>query len=378
MARTQINLSWPAVAGASGYAVARNGTVVTNTKTATSVKGLTIANGDTITVTAQTAPPPPPPSPSGVMLGGMFGGEGYTKTQQRGQIVGRQSAMGRPYSLIGDHYDGSGTYAGVFGCEDPTAYSPTCEAYAKANGSESWITWTPNFSLGDFLAGKADAILDKMGSWWAASPVTLRIFHEFDLGATYGLHGPGGPYSAAQFVAAFQHATLRLRAKAPGLRFVWCPTEGAIDRALCAACFPGAAFVDYIGSDWYNTGGWATPLHDGWASFEELFHYDALGSPYESKYTFAVKQGVPFVVCETGSIYDPTRPSRKADWWQAIPDALARMPNCRAVIVYDEDVTPPPESGIDWRVDSTGSQPGVKGASDPATLAGFVAMARQL
>jgi hypothetical protein len=74
------SLRWDAVAGSKSYQVKRNGTVVTSTKTALTVKTMTLASGDEIDVVAQPSgtvqsavitlapvvtPPPPPPPPSG-------------------------------------------------------------------------------------------------------------------------------------------------------------------------------------------------------------------------------------------------------------------------------------------------------------------------
>ena len=146
---------------------------------------------------------------------------------------------------------------------------------------------------------------------------------------------------------------------------MWCPTEGEVDRTKLAAYYPGDNFVDWVGSDWYNTPpGYSTPLHDGWASFAELFHYDALGASIPSKYTqYAFGRGKPFMVGETSTL--PGAVGQKGQWFRDVPAALAAMPNCVGVSFYDCDVTGVGDK--DWRVD----QP----TSDPSNLAGFVAMA---
>jgi hypothetical protein len=67
---------WPAVPGATGYTVSRNGHVVTSTRSATQVHGLKVAAGDTITIAA-TVPTPPPPSSSGSVTGRWFTSDSY-------------------------------------------------------------------------------------------------------------------------------------------------------------------------------------------------------------------------------------------------------------------------------------------------------------
>lgn len=71
MSKTAITVTWPAVPGATKYAVARNGKPVTST-VQPSVHGLQVVNGDTVTVTPTVpapipVPTPPPPPASGLV-----------------------------------------------------------------------------------------------------------------------------------------------------------------------------------------------------------------------------------------------------------------------------------------------------------------------
>lgn len=63
MSKTSITVTWPAVPGATKYAVKRNGLAVTST-VQPSVHGLQVGPADVITVTATVPTPPPPPDPT--------------------------------------------------------------------------------------------------------------------------------------------------------------------------------------------------------------------------------------------------------------------------------------------------------------------------
>ena len=111
----------------------------------------------------------------------------------------------------------------------------------------------------------------------------------------------------------------------------WTLFEGPNDagRNCQNISYPGDAYVDWVGSDIYNvclvgrTDQWCTPLHPGWAQFEELFNYTALGSTYQDQHT---KWGPrkPFVVGETATWYDANYPTYKAPGSETSPPAPRR------------------------------------------------------
>lgn len=349
-------------------------------KAAASVKKYATAN----TAALHAMQPPAP----GAGLASMFGGYGYSWQQSQAQVASRETA-GASYRAMQWHMGGDLTQMWpadqfgptVKGCASPlTTYSPTQAAFCAAHHADYVLAWTPSYSIPDFNAGLADAVLRKMVAYLASlAPQTVlwRPFAEFDLPSAYGITKWDATGKLAlivpptQFVKAWQRVAALLPAN---VRLVWCPTEGDFDRATIEACYPGGGTI--VGSDQYNTAQWATPLHDGWATFEEMFHYDALGNANRSKYTFSVSVGAPFMVCETSCLFDPAHPTRKAEWFEAIPAAVAKMPGTRFVSFYDADVSA--TGDYDWRVDSNASVQGKAGTSDPATLAGFVAMSAAL
>lgn len=353
-----------------------------------------------------------PTTATGAFLGSQFGGYGYSKSQERSQLVSRQTAMGRAYDIFHFHYDGGGTYGGVFGCEDPTdtlGSAPggiTQEQYGINNGSYSAAVWSPNYTIAQVNAGTADAIFTKMGTYWATykpNKIMLRLFHEFDAASfTWGFSG--GVPTGANFVLAWQRAVGLIQAAGgTNVGFWWCPNEylGGLTRTALNAYYPGDAYVDWVGSDIYNHNtGQSTPLHTLWADWWELFnygqdwatdycHYDiysrSAGDPLRAisgaKTFVGTTYTKPFVVGECSTPYDSGGiTTRKATWLTNVTGhakALSAMSHMVGICFYDADVSSAPGSDFDWRLCSDASVPDVVGTDpDPTTQAGFVSMAQ--
>ena len=101
----------------------------------------------------------------------------------------------------------------------------------------------------------------------------------------------------APFIAAWQRMVNVFKANgASNVGFDWNPEEG-VTRSCISSSYPGDAYVDWVGSDWYNvclvgnTSQWCTPLHSGWAQFGELFNYTALGSTIVSQHNDVQQAG---------------------------------------------------------------------------------------
>jgi hypothetical protein len=114
--------------------------------------------------------------------------------------------------------------------------------------------------------------------------------------------------------------------------------------------------VDWVGSDIYNggDGNWNTPLHQGWASFQECALYP--NPPGASQYSLWSPKK-PFVAGEVGCTPD----ARKGDWFRAIPAALKTAPNYCGISFFDQDVSGLEGPTANWFVDtSTDSYAGFK------------------
>lgn len=123
----------------------------------------------------------------------------------------------------------------------------------------------------------------------------------------------------ADFVAAWTKLVDTYRAVGTtNVRYVWTMTNLGFERdggALAEAYYPGDRHVDAIAIDAYNLFtclGPATP----WRSMAELI---------EPQRAFARRHpGKPLMVLEWGTVEDPARPGRKAEWLRETADLFRR------------------------------------------------------
>jgi hypothetical protein len=320
------------------------------------------------------------PSRPGAFLIDEYGGVGTSWAQMQAGVLQRETDMGRTFDGLGYHYDGGGSWGGVFGMIDPTGTN--APQWIHDHGSFPAVTWTPNYTIAQMNKGAADAIWAKAANYFKTYnfPIMLRSFHEFDLPylpwAAVPSSGNGNVNSCgAPFIAAWQRMVNIFRANgATNVGFWWTPFEGPADRTCAIASYPGDAYVDWVGSDEYNvclvghTDQWCTPLHSGWAQFQELFNYTALGSTLADAQT---KWGPhkPFVVGETATWYDSNYPSYKGDWFRNIAAGAKNIKYLRGITFFDQDVSANSADGPlgNYRVDNP--------TSNPDVYAGFKQMA---
>ena len=319
------------------------------------------------------------PAKPGAFLIDEYGGIGTSWAQAQAGLLQREQDMGRKFDGIGVHYGGSQSWDGVFGMTDPTTFSPRAEQWIHDNGSFPLITWTPDYTISQINNGAADSIFAKAANYWKTYnfPIMLRIFDEFDNASAVYAAVPDSANGnvntcGAPFIAAWQRMVNIFEANgASNVGFWWSPEEGA-NRACVNASYPGDAYVDWVGSDWYNTcmvgntSQWCTPLHSGWASFSEVFNYSALGSSLSEQHNLWGPHK-PFVIGETGTWYDSNNPSYKGAWYANIPSVAQNMLYLRGIEFFDEDVSAAEGALNNFRVDYP--------TSDPSVYAGFKQMA---
>jgi hypothetical protein len=319
------------------------------------------------------------PSKPGAFLIDFYGGIGTDWAQTQAGLLQRESDMGRKFDGIGFQYRGGDSWGGVFGMTDPTSFTPRVEQWIHDQGSVPVITWSPDLTITQVNNGVADAIFAKAANYWKtySFPIMLRIFDEFD--------NPSAPWAAvpdsangnvntcgSQFISAWQRMVNIFRSNgASNVGFWWVPEEGA-NRSCVNISYPGDAYVDWVGSDWYNTclvgntSQWCTPLHSGWASFNEIFNYSSLGSSLPEQHNLWGPHK-PFVIGETGSWYDSNNPSNKGAWFANIPATAKNMLYLRGIEFFDEDVSAAEGALSNFRVDYP--------TSNSSVYAGFKQMA---
>lgn len=107
--------------------------------------------------------------------------------------------------------------------------------------------------------------------------------------------------------------------------FVWTLTGHTFRRGEADRWYPGDNVVDVVGVDAYN---WFGTGHAGgstWTTFAAAF---------QPAYDWAIARGKPMWVTETGTLEDPSDPSRKAQWYYDMGAQAQAWPNLRAIVYF--------------------------------------------
>jgi hypothetical protein len=154
--------------------------------------------------------------------------------------------------------------------------------------------------------------------------------HEPDAGSSRPMGGPG------DFIAAWRHLVDTYRAAGVrNARYVWTLTGTAFNTSARAnAYYPGDAYVDDIAADTYN---WSTCHSPSgtWQSPAELL---------DPQRRFGLRhRGKGLMLLEWGSVEDPARPGRKAQWIQQMAQLLTTPAyrQYRAALAWDDRFTGP-------------------------------------
>jgi hypothetical protein len=240
-----------------------------------------------------------------------------------------EAQVGRPFDLVSEYHDFSG--AGISGMF-PDSY----EQQLAASGHIIFENWTNRvFSTGvraswaAIAAGKYDAsVVEPVVRHIKAfgKPMFLSFDSEMD-----GLVGRGSG-TAAQFVAAYRHIhNVFAQLGVTNVVWVWTVTGWSGHDELYPSLYPGDAYVDWIGYDPYN---FASCRNEAWrsaAAVIDTFYQWLTSNGHANK---------PFMLQEYGTVTDPSNANAAAEWYQALPAALALHPNIKAVNEFDEAYGP--------------------------------------
>ena len=117
-----------------------------------------------------------------------------------------------------------------------------------------------------------------------------------------------------------------VRQYAPNVSFALVLTSGGYGPNAIQAWYPGDAYVDWMGSDGYNTFGCRGTGGPVWQDFSSIFG---------DFYNFAVAHNKPAVIAEWGSTEDPATPGRKAAWITAAGQTMETWPQLKAASYFD-------------------------------------------
>jgi hypothetical protein len=230
-----------------------------------------------------------------------------------------------------------------------SAFSTRAPDAVRAAGAMPMISWEPSanvtedrtWSLRTIIDGDHDAYIHAWTRAVAAwgYPIYVRPMYE--------MNGWWAPWCArvngnspAQFVTAWRHMIDIARAEgATNIRWVWSPNVDSDGLGVpFADLYPGDAYVDWVGLDGFNRGTSWSSTH--WVDVDAIF----AGSITRLRDLTSK----PLLIGETGS---SEVGGDKAAW---IRDGFARIPEdfpeVRAIVWYDKFE---PETGIDWRVNSS-------------------------
>lgn len=201
-----------------------------------------------------------------------------------------------------------------------------------SQGASVMLTWEPwqaqkrqGIDPQAILEGKYDAYIISVASALKKSgrQVYMRFAHE--------MNGNWYPWSAKKWgadkyaaVARYVHQLFK-SAGASEVRWVFSINAQNVpaDNAY-ADCYPGDAYVDFIGIDGYNWGN--TAAWSQWRSFSEIFH--------ETYRELALRYPKPLMITEfstTGQGGD------KSAWIRDAMQAIRRMNRLKAVILFNQD-----------------------------------------
>jgi hypothetical protein len=299
---------------------------------------LTLASGETDTISASFTIRNTTPSNRAIYWGTAIAGVPW----DMGVLSAWGSAAGKQPSIV--HFWQPWSVQGAF-----SPFQPALLESIRNHGSIPMITWLPemagrgvsqpDYQLSAITAGKYDAYL----SDWARDardwghPFFLRWSHEMN-----GFWFPWGEdvngNKRGEYVLAWRHIVDIFRAAgAKNVTWVWCPN---IDWAgsgwpTMQSLYPGANYVDWTCLDGYNWG----PDKGAWKTFDEIFRWS-----YENIRSVAPDK--PVMIGEFGA---SEKGGSKAAW---IIDTFTNeipydYPGLKAVVWYNYLMDQ------DWRVESS-------------------------
>ena len=236
----------------------------------TSTTTTTTPTTPTTTTTTTTTTPTTATTGTPVALSGV-----YVAAADPGATAAFAAWRGSAVTLVSDYLGHDGDWSGL---TSPDYWLDSWQSYTNAGiplvlGVPMIAASGDTFQAG--AAGAYDSYYQTLASQLVAAgdgSAILRLGWEFN-GDWYPWSVTAtGADSPANFIADWQHTVIVMRAIAPNLRFVWNVNNGANPTYSVASTYPGNAYVDYVGVDAYDSGGWNTVLNqtDGlayWLSF---------------------------------------------------------------------------------------------------------------
>jgi beta-mannanase len=288
--------------------------------------------------------------------GAWFGGySGWRESE----IRGRESQIGRQYDIVHFYKDWDDVFLNpvetTLANEGRHLYYNFENRYFEQGGGVCWS---------DVANGSQDAVIDAKANQITAfnQPLFVTFMHEpeDDLGACDPQNGVYG--TAEEYADAFRRMHDRfVAAGATNAVWVWnmMGTSGSYNDYT--TLWPGDGYVDWVAADRYN---WACREGGEWRDFTQTntSFYDWLTQNSAPGHDFASK---PYMLGEYGTPEDPANPTRKGDWFRAMPMQAKAFPRLKAVVSFD-------------RPDNSGTPCDFSVGTSADALAGYAAAGQDL
>ncbi len=215
------------------------------------------------------------------------------------------------------------------------------------------VTWEPRVFpnsnvLNDIASGSQDRIIRYFaeGARDYGEPIFLRFGHEMN-GDWYPWSGAWNGREPERYITAWRHVhDIFNEVGADNVIWVWAPNAWSVPNEPWNALenyYPGDEYVDWVGVDFYG-------LMAGWGRNDPGPAIDRVYRLYGDR--------KPIMIAETAAAdsthSDPAYGMTRAEWINALFDAIEARPNVRAFIWFNID------KEADWRVEA-----------DPESLATF-------
>lgn len=242
-----------------------------------------------------------------------------------------ERSLGRPFDLVYHYIDINGNFPDV-GQRREAAGGRLLHVAIAARDFHgrpgSIVSWA------DVAAGKYDKSLAAQARGVASlnKPVFVTFAQEASAPTKLGVNG-----SATDFKSAWRHLyKLYQKAGATNAVWTWVMTGASENLEGAAALWPGSDVVDWISWNVYNGSGCQAGLVDPteFVSFEDQMRvfYDFV---QRSGKSVGIDRTKPMMISEAGSVSYPSDSSLAADWYAAIPSALRKYPQVKAVTLWD-------------------------------------------
>jgi hypothetical protein len=256
--------------------------------------------------------------PSGALLGAFVNHS--TPSGSKTEITQLESALGRKLAIDHRYYQWS------------TKFPTPLDNWDFSQGRIPFVTWhgydtykINNGSQDAWIRSVADAV-DASGKLFF-----LSWFAEMDNHFNDPL-----THTPSAFIKAWRHVhDIFVARGATNAVWVWCPTGWAFETGEAPTYYPGASYVDWVGSDAFN-----------WYPGKPGSKWRTLKDISTSAYNWAKGTNKPMMIGETGT--QEWKTGDKAKWILDAATALkTSFPNIKAFVYYDTN------NRYNWRVQTS-------------------------